>query len=73
MHVGRTRVNDKICDGQAITPNYETAALFSNDYGRCPLFFVLLLGEVLDFQVGILSICIADEFDFITLIDGLPA
>jgi hypothetical protein len=34
---------------------------------------VLLLGEVLDFQVGILSICIADEFDFITLIDGLPA
>jgi hypothetical protein len=71
--VRHTRLNDKICDGQAITSNYETAALFSNNDGRCSLFFLLLLREILDLQVGILGIGIADEFNLITLIDGLPA
>jgi len=33
---------------------------------------MLLLGNILDFQVGILSIGIADKFNFVTLINGLP-
>jgi len=30
------------------------------------------LGTILDFQVGILGVGIAEEFDLVTLINGLP-
>jgi len=41
--MGRPRLDDKVSNGCAITPDYEAAALLSNDNGGCPLFFMLLL------------------------------
>jgi hypothetical protein len=74
VRVGRTRQDNEVRDGYAITSDYEAAALLSNDDSRSPLFFVLVLGQIIiDIQVGILGIAIAHELNLVTLIDRLPA
>lgn len=69
----RTRQDDKVRDGYAITPNYETATLLGNDNGRCPLFFRFLLRQIIDLRVGIFGIGITGKLNLIPLINGLPA
>jgi len=71
--LGRTRVDNEVSDGNTITPNYETAALFGDDNGRCPLLFLLPLRYIINVQIGILGTGIAGEFNLVTLINRLPA
>jgi len=68
-----TRLDNEVSDGYTFTTDYEAAALLGNDNGRCPLLFLLILRQIINLEVGILGIGIANKLNLVTLINGLPA